>query len=161
MPSISQQTTEHWNRRKLSQCYALLTEFSSKTRKCLVRQGTGASGNSLPVYNKALELVEISCQQATRRWNERKFLPRERRESGTGGNSFTANDGMLELVEILSQRATRHWSERKFVHSKRQGVGTDRNSLPASDERLEPSEICSQHAREHWNWWKTSASFTK
>ena len=137
VPGISQQATRRWNLRKLSQCYALLTEFSSKTRKCLVRQGTGASGNSLPVSNKALEPAEIPSPRTTEHRNLRKFFPRERRDSDTGGNLFSALDKTLERAEICSPRATIRRNWRKFVHSEQRGVVTGGNLFTACNGTLE------------------------
>ena len=87
-------------------CFAETT----KTRKCLVRQGTGATGNSLPASNKALELTEILSPRSTRHWNDWKFVASKRWETGTDGNFFPASDGTLELSEICSQHAMEHWN---------------------------------------------------
>ena len=102
--------------RKLSQCCALLTEFSSKTRKYLVRHA-GTSGNFFPQFGNAPELAEISSRGLGMHWNERKFVRAVWEHTGTVGNLFPQFGGMLELAEICSRRFGIRWNQWKFVRA--------------------------------------------
>ena len=116
--------------RKFSQCCALLTEFSSKTRKYLVRHaGTsgnffpqvweqaGTCGNSFPQFWNMLEPAEIPSRSLETYQNRRKFVPAVWRHAGTGGNLFPQFGGMLELAEICSRRFGIRWNQWKFVRA--------------------------------------------
>ena len=86
---------------------------------------------------------QILSPRSTRRWRERKFLPRVQRDAGAGGNSFPAFNETLARAEIVSRQSTRHWRGWKFFPVSRQDTGASGNSFPSVDKTLERAEILS------------------
>ena len=129
---------------KFSRQECVIREFcfakTTKTSKCLARQGAGTGGNSFSANDGTQELAEILSPRTTRRRDWRKFVHSKRQDTGTTGNSLPASNKALELTEILSPRTTRRWNGQKFVASERRETGTGGNLFPACNGTLEPAE---------------------